>query len=265
MTITPLDRFVAFATSRRLRGASTLCRALRGKVPVTLIHTRTIDGLTFAVDPESPIDECVIRRGYYEREVLDALLKVLPAKGVFWDVGANMGLHAVTLAKRRDDVTVIAFEPVPFTMWRLTENAKLNGATVFPVSTALSDRAGAARMSVALQGNSGVSSLSPWPGVTYESEIFVLAEAGDRLMLPFGELAVPNVIKLDVEGHELKALLGLRQWLASEHFVALVFESGPQQLDAVRRFLSEYDLRLDALPSRDSREHERPVNFIGYR
>src|SRR3954462_4660339 len=41
MPTTSLDRIVAFATTHRIRGSSRLCRALRGRTPVTLIHALT--------------------------------------------------------------------------------------------------------------------------------------------------------------------------------------------------------------------------------
>ena len=90
----------------------------------------------FALDPESYLEWFIFKNGYYEREVLDAALRHLPEHGVFWDVGANIGLHALTIKRLRPDVSVYAFEPVPFTAARFLLNQSLARAEVelFPIA-----------------------------------------------------------------------------------------------------------------------------------
>ena len=111
--ITPLDTVVAFASRRRLRGAARLRRILRGHHEVTLTRVRTVDGLLFDLDVENVMDYAVLDHGYYEREVIDAIIRSLTPNGVLWDVGSNIGLHAITAKHLRSDATVVAFEPAP--------------------------------------------------------------------------------------------------------------------------------------------------------
>jgi FkbM family methyltransferase len=54
------------------------------------------------------------------------LTRDLPANGVAVDVGANIGLMALTLAARRPDIRVIAIEPIPANAEHLRRNVIVN-------------------------------------------------------------------------------------------------------------------------------------------
>lgn len=222
--VTKLDALVAFATRRRLRGAARLRRLLRGHHEVSLTRVRTSDNLLFDLDVENVLDQAVLNHGYYEREVLDAIVSNLPRGGVLWDVGANVGLHAITTKRLRPDATVVAFEPSPHTAARLIANCRLNAADVAVVTSALADSNGIARLSIVTRGNSGLSSLRPWPDVRYETAIMCpCARAADLVMT--GALPMPNVVKLDVEGFEAEVLQGFGELLSMRELHGLVLEA----------------------------------------
>jgi glycosyltransferase involved in cell wall biosynthesis len=115
-------RLIAFSARHRIRGGVRARKLLRGPYPISLIRARTLHGL--ALDPESHLDSIVLRDGYYEKPILDAIMAHLPTDGVLWDVGANVGIHSVTAKHLCPTATVVAFEPVPFTAARLTLNAE---------------------------------------------------------------------------------------------------------------------------------------------
>jgi len=160
---------------------------------------RSTDGLILAIDPEAYPDAPFLNGGYYEREVLNAILANLGGDGVLWDVGANAGWHAVTTKYLRPDATVIAFEPAPFAAFRLMMNAEINNLDVSLLPIALGEQSGYQTLSVKIAGNSGQSSLNPWPGIKYDSEMLCRVEAGDAL-IENGTARSPTVIKLDIEG-----------------------------------------------------------------
>jgi len=61
------------------------------------------------------------------------------------DIGANLGQYTCLIAKCRNDVTVVAFEPHPIVIKELEKNVHLNGLqNVIVVNTALSDTDGVA-------------------------------------------------------------------------------------------------------------------------
>ncbi len=193
-----LDHALAFALRRKLPGAFRLVRAVRGKYPPGLVRVRTAQGLDWTVDPGSFIDAAVLRRGFYEGEILDTILTTL-SDGVFWDIGANVGLLSVTAKALRPAATVVAFEPVPYMAARLMLHSQMNNADVTVAPFALGETPGYAPLSVKLSGNSGLSSLRPWEGVTYDAVMQVRVERADHL-IALGVFPQPDAIKIDVEG-----------------------------------------------------------------
>jgi len=83
------------------------------------LRQRSLHGLIFELQPHEYIDAIVLREGYYEPEVIDALRPFLRPGAVFWDVGANIGLHTVTAACLAPGSQVVAFEPNPAVFARL--------------------------------------------------------------------------------------------------------------------------------------------------
>ncbi len=267
--ITALDTVVAFASRRRLRGAARLRRMLRGHHAVALTRVRTCDGLLFDLDVENVLDLAVLDHGYYEREVIDALVAHLPDNGVLWDVGANVGLHAITAKRLRQGATVVAFEPSPHSATRLIANAELNDAAVRVVTTALSDTNGVSELSIVTRGNSGLTSLRPWPDVRYEHTIMCPCTRADSLVVS-GTLPTPNVVKLDVEGFEVEVLRGFGEVLASPALTALVFEAPGASAEAPPLFpvfdlLAQAGFRIEPLSPAHTTEKSVATNFLATR
>ena len=267
--ITPLDAVVAFASKRRLRGAARLRRMLRGHHEVTLTRVRTSDGLLFDLDVENVLDYAVLDHGYYEREVLEALLDCLTPNAVLWDVGGNIGLHAITAKHLRPDVSVVAFEPAPHTASRLIANANLNGVDVQVVTAALAETDGIARLSIVTRGNNGLSSLRPWPDVEYEGTIMCPCVRAETLIAR-GALPPPTVVKLDVEGFEMEVLRGFGTVLASAELRSVVFEApGDAAADPERHpvfaLLTQAGFGISPLAPAHASEKSVATNFLATR
>jgi FkbM family methyltransferase len=267
--ITPLDAVVAFATRRRLRGTARLRRLLRGHHEIGLTRVQTTDGLLFDLDVENFMDSAVLDHGYYEREVLDAVLAALPDAGVFWDVGANIGLHAVTVKSVRPRATVVAFEPAPYTAARLIANARLNATDLQIVTCALSDTTGLATLSIVTRGNSGLSSLRPWADVSYDARIMCPRDRAEALVLN-DACPAPNVVKLDVEGYEAEVLRGFGDLLSAPTLNAIVFEapgdfSASPERHPVSKMLEHAGFRVKPLSPAHSAEKTVATNFLAFR
>jgi FkbM family methyltransferase len=192
------------------------------------------------------MDAPFLNGGYYEREVLNAILANLGGNGVLWDVGANAGWHAVTTKYLRPHATVIAFEPAPFAAFRLMMNAELNNLDVSLLPIALAEQSGYQRLSVKIAGNSGQSSLNPWPGIKYDSEMSCRVEAGDGL-IENGTAQSPTVIKLDIEGGELLALRGLTRCLSDKNLRAIIFESASNHFAPISELLVARGFNITSL------------------
>lgn len=220
---------------------------------------RSSYGPLFALDPTSYIDGFVIEQGFYESEVLEALRAQLAGGGVLWDIGANIGLHAVTLKTLLPAVTVCAFEPAPATMARLQRNAALNHAALALHTLALSDRDGFAPLSLGSAGNPGMSTLSPWHEFTYAGVCHVATARGDRLVADGAALA-PTAIKLDVEGFEAAVLRGLAAVLRRPECRGVVFEDGPGESEP-KALLRAAGFALTPLARRETTAHAL-TNFL---
>ena len=155
---------------------------------------------------------------------------VLPAAGevegwTILDCGANVGLFSLFLGRAR---RIVAVEPNPDTYGRLKRNLERNELRAVAVESAISDEVGMVRMS--LSGEPSVlGKVSP------EGELEVPATTIDRLLGDHGIERV-DLLKLDVEGHEIEALEGARESLAA---------------GAIERIVAEFDgedalARLDA-------------------
>lgn len=214
------DRFLTWWWRRGWRGFHTL-RRLRGS---RQLLGRTPYGSIFALDPLAYIDGIVLREGYYESEVFEALRPYLGADAVLWDIGGNFGLHSVTAKLLAPATQVFAFEPNPTMIAEIQRNARLNGVVVSVIPYALADSEGPHIFHVNDQGNAGMSTLHAWSGGHYDREITVDCARGDRLVAA-GRIPAPTVIKLDVEGGEAAVLAGLGRLLDRPQLRAVVFEA----------------------------------------
>lgn len=64
----------------------------------------------------------------YEEKDTSMILKLVPERGVVFDVGANMGWYSLLIARQVKSCQIHAFEPIPKTYSFLTKNIELNQA-----------------------------------------------------------------------------------------------------------------------------------------
>jgi len=162
---------------------------------------------------------------FYTDEKEYALLDTLLAQGDWaLDIGANVGQYTMRMAELvGPSGRIIALEPVPDTFSLLACNARLFAhANVTLLNVAASDRVALADMQIP-RFASGLSNY-------YQARLSAGKGGLAVLTLPIDELSLPPVrlVKIDVEGHELPALHGMRGLLARDHPVIIV-ETGSQE------------------------------------
>ena len=223
---------ICYVESRRVFWARHLLHRLvkrlkrQGRFPV---HPRLV------AFPNDLIGRELAVAGAYEPDGIRAMqwlcdsgIVAAPESHAFLDIGANIGIYTTAMAGRFAEA--LAFEPHPVTARVLALNVEINGLRNVKVQrVALSDRDGEAELFDAGHDNVGASSLehAAQDGAPLPSH---------RVPLLQGEAAVRaatarrvGLIKLDVEGHELKVIEGLSGLLA-EHMPVLAFESNDPAL-----------------------------------
>jgi FkbM family methyltransferase len=167
------------------------------------------------------------RAGLMGQEEMPLLEKLVEPGMQILDVGANIGLYTLLLARLTEDSgRVFAFEPEPNLFSVLCENCAANEAVnVTPFQCAAGDANGRATFQRATF-NSGDNRLGAGKPGAQPIEVEV-ARLDD--VLP---VQTVQFIKLDVQGHEVAALTGMQQVLASSPDVRVLFEFWPAGLRA---------------------------------
>jgi FkbM family methyltransferase len=148
--------------------------------------------------------------GEYEPATGAVIAELLKPGQTFVDVGANAGYFAL-LASRTvgESGRVYAFEPIPSVRDDLMVNAELNGMTNIEIrGEALADRAGQAQFFVGPEDHKGTSSLRALP-VASQTVTVQTARLDD--LVSTGRRV--DMVKIDVEGAEYLALLGMEACL----------------------------------------------------
>jgi FkbM family methyltransferase len=153
-----------------------------------------------------------VRTLMHETEILEAVLDAVEEDDVFYDVGANVGVHTCFVGQRAD--RVVAFEPHPETAAKLAENAQLNDVDVEVYEHALADENQSATLSLPADtpqslgtGEYTLRSVER-AGQTFDASVV----RGDAVVREDG-LHGPDVAKVDVEGAELATLDGFASTL----------------------------------------------------
>lgn len=185
-----------------------------------------INGLKIWIYPKNEICRSMYVRGMYDPNMAVFVQSFLPKGGVFLDVGANMGYFSLIAAKFDDTCRVIAIEPSSRDYKRLVQNVELNvlGNVVKPVMIAVGDRLGKKTIQIAPEEKSGLNTLGvgfAYKGITKESVEEVNVTTIDSIVN--GEaLERVDVIKLDIEGSEVRALEGAKETINSYRPVVIV-------------------------------------------
>ncbi len=253
------EQIAAFLFRHQMRGA---VRFYRFALKQARIGIRTKHGVVLRLNPYEYVDNKIIRNGYYEEEVLLALLRVLRPADVFWDIGANVGLHALTVAKLLPNVFVQAFEPNPQLADLIRKAARLNSLAVQVVEVALDCDTGTAPLFLH-EGNLGQSSLHNWDSNPLIKHIDVTTSRAADQVARHGVRA-PNAIKLDVEGNEARVLRGMGNLLSDKTLRAVVFEDAMSSTSEVKQIMADAGFHIVEL-ARLEDTHHGLENFLAQR
>lgn len=211
-----------------------------------IIQLITKRGFTLNAFEGDSITQEVQKKGEYDTNTLNAISEILAEiqPNISLDVGANIGNHALVIAKYSKKV--VAFEPVTFVFEVLKSNAKQNNLNnIVPVNLGLSDKSAELNINIPNNGNLGSSSIEANAGVGEQLTIRTVA-GDDYLEQNFKHQAI-DFIKMDVEGHEAMALMGLAETIKKNQPLILLEWKSPstidlfEQFDLFKKMFSGYD------------------------
>jgi FkbM family methyltransferase len=171
---------------------------------------------------------------------------------VLYDIGANVGAFSL-IAARHTGAHVVAFEPGYANFARLCDNIQLNqcAGRIVPLPMALAERAELVGFEYRTRepGQSRHQlTEARWSIEANDGEKYVQPTATVRLddLVADYDLPVPNHLKVDVDGAELRVLRGGRQLLGRTELRTVLIEAAPSMREAVERLMEDAGLRLRA-------------------
>ena len=244
-------------TRRKVQFASVLSllviglRKLVRRGPEVTVRRR---GISWHLDLREGID-LSLYLGLYERGLPQIAEGILGPGSVALDIGANLGVHSLTLAKLVGaNGRVIAFEPTKFAYQKLCDNISLNPA--------LAGRITACQVFLT-SGNQGAPPADVYSSWPLYDRADVHSVLQGRLMPTEGAHGVPldaflsdpqrvgrpltriDFIKLDVDGHELEVLTGAKDSIL-RYRPTMLIEFAPYMQDEVEGRLESLLKTIDS-------------------
>lgn len=213
---------LGFAKPEFLLRPRNLLRRLRYRDTAALPERMEVQvlGQPFWLNPNEVIGRHILHYGLFDLTVTETLWRLAHPGETALDVGANIGFMTRILAQRvGPSGRVHAFEPHPEIFAELCANTPQSQVTRH--HAAASDRAGSALLHLPafFSGNRGIGSMEEPADSTRSIEIETLKL--DDLLADAGPI---GTMKIDVEGHELKVLMGAAGLLAAGRIRDIVFE-----------------------------------------
>jgi FkbM family methyltransferase len=145
------------------------------------------------------------------------LLHVLTPDDLFVDVGANVGSYTI-LACAAKGAKGICFEPVPSTFERLMDNLRINNLVerVEAINIGLSDREGDLVFTSGEDTTNHIVAGSEQASNVVQVKVLPL----DAIL----EGVTPSLLKIDVEGFEMRVLAGARRILGKKELHSVIME-----------------------------------------
>ncbi len=180
-----------------------------------------------------------------ERAPIELLETLIEPGSAVYDIGANVGVYAARMARIAGaEGRVVCIEPNPICVQYLRTNvllAGLDNVDILPV--AVLHKNGETRFTVNYgNSNLGLSEESGHYGVKAGHEVTVPCFALDELVEAY-DLRPPNAIKLDVEGAEHLAVLGMRRILEKRRPLLMIELHGEDCAAATLEVLDRYHYR----------------------
>lgn len=185
------------------------------------------NGLNLELNIKEPMDQMIFFRGYYENEQIEFLNKIIKdfKPDFFIDVGANSGFYSLVIGKRFPKLKIISYEPIKKTFSKFKKNIELNKniesiKKIKIYNFGLSDKKKVLKMKTLVknnyiqQGGFGVAQKNEDLSSLHTELAYF--DKGDSNIKAQNKIII---MKIDVEGHELNVLQGMKKLLTNNKVV----------------------------------------------
>lgn len=237
----------------------TLGRLLIWKLNQLFFHLPKIVNLTPEMKcichPDSSFGSLIIYTKLPEYEEMNFIYNYLKKDDIFLDVGANIGAHTLMAASKIKTGKIFSFEPSSKALRYLKENIQINNlnSIVTIIDKVVSDKNGLEKFIIGK--HSEVDHIGEKDDQLHEMK--TIPSIGLDKFLTEQKINYVDLIKIDVEGAELKVLKGLRGYLAGGKVGMIIFEINSNcgiygySVKDMINFLEQYDFLLYSLDSKD--------------
>ena len=201
---------------------------------------RTTDGFEMTVDPNDLIGRHIYLTGKFDRSIFRVLSNFARPGDTLLDIGANIGYVCGCFLQNVPQSKVIAIEPQPVVLNQLRANLQQFGTDrycVFPIALSGSD--GKANFYIS-PTNKGAS----WLATSNDLSQCVVDVLSGPSFVRLSKCD-PDLIKIDVEGHEKEALSSLLPALRRLPR-AIVYEDN-QHTTSLRSLLRNFGYKVFAI------------------
>ena len=200
-----------------------------------------LNDILLNLDIRDSIDREIFFTNRYEENQIQLLINNIKKYDItrFVDVGANIGIYALTIAKNFPNIKIDAFEPHKGAFERMIANIHQNGFSeiIRPHNLALSNEN---KEGYLLADSRFGAYQSGGAKVDAKGEMKIIQKCGDDLIKDTGNMIA---IKIDVEGFELSVLQGIEELLKNNK-VFLQIEIFDQELSETSKFLDAHNFKL---------------------
>lgn len=213
---------IVLACSTKRASSLSSCLFFDQKSPLIIER----EGIRYQMNPKDPIQRRIIM-GFYENYSLQKVKELIPPRGSFLDIGANIGFYSLNIAQHLQGVGhIYAFEADPGVAYQLKSNVQLNPfcRNVDVISAAISNKDGHLSFYQSPGSCSGAGSLNCFADFDKKSTVVqVPTTTIDRFFEDKGITHI-DCAKIDVEGSEPELLEGAYKTLQQKRLKHILIE-----------------------------------------
>lgn len=242
-------------------------KVLRRLGLVASYKTEKVGDFLVTYEPKTDIGAKLFSGERFEQNEIDIAAKYIRKDSIILDIGANIGLHALSFSAMAKDGLVIAYEPQPKTFRTLQQNIFQNYIkNIIPLNVAIAKESALAEFYV--MSDDAYSSLIDTGRKELTEKVKVLCTAIDGLL---GAIKV-DFVKIDVEGLELNVLQSMSSLIVQHHPVIfceiykgnIVYNNPEETITYLRSFGYQVYRVIDSLLIRFNLDEKHDDHYYNY-